>query len=341
MTVTNTGAQPLTISGLTLTGAAAGFAITADSCSGHTLAFGQACTIGARFSPVSAGAAEAGIALSDNEPSPSSISLTGNGVAPEPVVTAPAVRAPSVSDLKQSARLWRTGAAAARISSRAAVRAPALGTTFSFALSESAAVRFVFLEPGAGRLVGRTCAAPTRRNAGRRRCTRALTAGTLAFAGHAGTNRVRFDGVISRRVKLRPGSYSLQVEREHIRGTFGRRRSTSRSREAQHRRGCGVRNSTAGAGRARYAAASVSSTKHRHRPRRCLPGHPCCRPCASPAARGTCRSGAALLHSIFEDSGRNHAFPEVALHGALWAYGFYERRGAVSRMFTYRYFYRP
>jgi hypothetical protein len=47
----------------------------------------------------------------------------------------------------------------------------------------------------------------------------------------------------------------------------------------------------------------------------------------------------ALLHSIFEDSGRNHAFPEVALHGALWAYGFYERRGAISRMITYRYFY--
>jgi hypothetical protein len=47
----------------------------------------------------------------------------------------------------------------------------------------------------------------------------------------------------------------------------------------------------------------------------------------------------ALLHSIFEDSGRNHAFPEVALHGALWAYGFYERRGVVSRMITYRYFY--
>jgi len=47
----------------------------------------------------------------------------------------------------------------------------------------------------------------------------------------------------------------------------------------------------------------------------------------------------ALLHSIFLDSGRNHAFPEVALHGALWAYGFYERRGAVSRMISYRYFY--
>jgi hypothetical protein len=47
----------------------------------------------------------------------------------------------------------------------------------------------------------------------------------------------------------------------------------------------------------------------------------------------------ALLHSIFVDSGGNHAFPEVALHGALWAYGFYERRGTISRMIAYRYFY--
>ncbi len=47
----------------------------------------------------------------------------------------------------------------------------------------------------------------------------------------------------------------------------------------------------------------------------------------------------ALMHSMFEDSGRNHAFPEVALHGALWAYGFYERRGTVSRMISSRYFY--
>ena len=47
----------------------------------------------------------------------------------------------------------------------------------------------------------------------------------------------------------------------------------------------------------------------------------------------------ALLHAIFVDSGGNHAFPEVALHGALWAYGFYERRGTISRMIGYRYFY--
>lgn len=47
----------------------------------------------------------------------------------------------------------------------------------------------------------------------------------------------------------------------------------------------------------------------------------------------------ALLHSIYVDSGGNHAFPEVALHGALWAYGFYERRGTVNRLISQRYFY--
>ena len=47
----------------------------------------------------------------------------------------------------------------------------------------------------------------------------------------------------------------------------------------------------------------------------------------------------AILHSIFVNSGGNHAFPEVALHGALWAYAFYERRGVVSRLINYRYFY--
>ncbi|MEO9175185.1 MAG: hypothetical protein ABI317_06685 [Gaiellales bacterium] len=47
----------------------------------------------------------------------------------------------------------------------------------------------------------------------------------------------------------------------------------------------------------------------------------------------------ALLHTIFADSNGNHAFPEVALHGALWAFGFYERRGTVSRAIAYRYFY--
>ena len=45
------------------------------------------------------------------------------------------------------------------------------------------------------------------------------------------------------------------------------------------------------------------------------------------------------LHQLFLDSGGNHAFPQVALHGALWAYGFFSSTGGVGRLITYRYFY--
>jgi hypothetical protein len=48
---------------------------------------------------------------------------------------------------------------------------------------------------------------------------------------------------------------------------------------------------------------------------------------------------AAALHQLYLDSGGNHVFPQVALHGALWAFGFFSSTGGVGRMITYRYFY--
>jgi hypothetical protein len=82
LVVSNVGAQTLSIGGATLEGADAGdFAITADACAGRSLAFGQSCTITARFTPAAAGARTASIALSDNEPTASVISLSGTGVA--------------------------------------------------------------------------------------------------------------------------------------------------------------------------------------------------------------------------------------------------------------------
>jgi hypothetical protein len=80
--VTNIGAQTLSITGATLEGAdSADYAITADACAGRRLAFEQSCTIAARFTPTTTGLREATVALSDNEPSPTAIALTGTGVA--------------------------------------------------------------------------------------------------------------------------------------------------------------------------------------------------------------------------------------------------------------------
>jgi hypothetical protein len=48
---------------------------------------------------------------------------------------------------------------------------------------------------------------------------------------------------------------------------------------------------------------------------------------------------AMLLHHLYLDSGGNHAFAQVAAHGALWAAGYFEVGGRLGRLIAYRYFY--
>jgi hypothetical protein len=72
-------------------------------------------------------------------------------------------------------------------------------------------VTFTFTEPAGGRKAAKKCVAQTNKNKKKHRCTRTVTAGILTFSGHAGTNKVRFQGVISKHKKLKPGSYTLLV----------------------------------------------------------------------------------------------------------------------------------
>ena len=48
---------------------------------------------------------------------------------------------------------------------------------------------------------------------------------------------------------------------------------------------------------------------------------------------------AALLHEIFLDSDGNHGFAEIATHGALWGFRFFETTGTLGKLISYRYFY--
>jgi hypothetical protein len=87
----------------------------------------------------------------------------------------------------------------------------AKGTTISFTLSEPATVRFkvdrVF--PGVRR--GSRCVARTARARRGRACTRYVPVkGTLAQAGTAGANKVRFDAKLGGKT-LRPGAYRLSA----------------------------------------------------------------------------------------------------------------------------------
>src|SRR6202795_46520 len=46
-----------------------------------------------------------------------------------------------------------------------------------------------------------------------------------------------------------------------------------------------------------------------------------------------------VLYNLYLDSGRNHAFSQIAAHGALWAHGYFEVGGRLGRFVARRYFY--
>lgn len=120
-------------------------------------------------------------------------------------------RAPTVSRLNETAKTWREGNKLAQISGSRHKRKPPVGTTFSFSLNERASVTFSFAQQAIGRKVGGKCMAKSHKNAKRKSCKRTVTAGTLFFTGHTGTNRVVFQGRISRSKKLKPGRYTAVV----------------------------------------------------------------------------------------------------------------------------------
>jgi hypothetical protein len=114
---------------------------------------------------------------------------------------------PVVSAVRESHSLWREGGKLTRISRKTVP----VGTTFSFALNERAMVTFAFTQQASGRKVGGRCVAETKANRHTSACQRAVTRGTLTFAGHPGTNRIAFQGRLSATRKLRPGTYALVV----------------------------------------------------------------------------------------------------------------------------------
>jgi hypothetical protein len=121
--------------------------------------------------------------------------------------------APALSGLGQTAKTWREGTKLAQLSAsgRRGRRKVPVGTTFSFKLDRAAQVAFKFTRGVPGRKSGKRCVPQTRKNRHKRRCTRTVLAGALMLSAHSGTNKVRFQGLISKRKKLKPGSYKLLV----------------------------------------------------------------------------------------------------------------------------------
>jgi putative cofactor-binding repeat protein len=116
-------------------------------------------------------------------------------------------KVPSLTAASQSNSVWRAGNKLASIAKRVPV-----GTVFSFLLDQSAAVTLTFTQSVPGRRVAGRCVAPRPANRHKRACKRTVTRGTLApLTGHAGTNKVSFQGRISSSRKLAPGPYTLRI----------------------------------------------------------------------------------------------------------------------------------
>jgi hypothetical protein len=143
---------------------------------------------------------------------------------PAPTPTPPSSTPPIVSNLSQSHRTWRSGT---RLATVARSPKPPVGTVFSFRLTERAQVRFAFTQQLAGRKAKGRCVAQTLKNRHDRSCKRTVTRAVLAFGGHPGTNRISFQGRLSRSVKLGSGRYTLVVTATNTAGQRSRTRTLS------------------------------------------------------------------------------------------------------------------
>jgi hypothetical protein len=140
----------------------------------------------------------------------------GTSVGLDETFTTTATAKPVITDAAQSHRRWREGTRLASIS-RSHKRHP-LGTVFSFTLNEQASVSFAFTQQMGGRKVNGKCVARTRKNHRKHACKRTVTRGTLSVAGHAGKNKVAFQGRISHAARLKPGSYTLVITATNVAG---------------------------------------------------------------------------------------------------------------------------
>jgi CSLREA domain-containing protein len=142
-------------------------------------------------------------------PPNSIVAVTPGSLTPPILTTTPtSPTAPSVTNVTQAHGTWRDGNLLAHLTS---TRLPPVGTTFAFALSEKAHVGLAFTQRVGGRRVKGRCVAQTKTNRRKGACQRTVTRGRLSFSGHSGTNRVSFQGRISRTKKLKSGRYTLIV----------------------------------------------------------------------------------------------------------------------------------
>jgi hypothetical protein len=138
----------------------------------------------------------------------------GGGAGTGPLGTGPLGGALSATNLKLSPTRFRRGTRAAPIAKQPKKKAKALpsSTTISFALSSAATVKLGFELTQPGVLLGRKCGAVSKAHRKGKRCTRYTAVhGGVSRAGHAGTDKITFAGLLDGGARLAPGTYRLSL----------------------------------------------------------------------------------------------------------------------------------
>jgi hypothetical protein len=199
---------------------AADFLVGSSTCA-RPVAPSATCAVSVRFSPSATGPRTASLELPSDDPAmPLVIALGGDGVAPEPPSPAPApaptpattpvIDRPAISGLRLTPARFRAA------TSGASLAATATGTTVTYSdPAAGATATFTILRKAPGVRRGATCvAAPAKRQAGVRSCTRLVPIGAFTRQDRAGANTFRFTGRVRTGGRVRAlsaGRYVLEA----------------------------------------------------------------------------------------------------------------------------------
>jgi hypothetical protein len=121
----------------------------------------------------------------------------------------------TVTNLKLSPTRFHRGtrpATIAKAKPKKKAKALPTSTTISFALSQAATVKLSFELAQPGVLAGRKCGATSKTHRKGKHCTRyTALRGAVTLAGHAGTDKITFAGVLDDDARLAPGTYRLSL----------------------------------------------------------------------------------------------------------------------------------
>jgi virginiamycin B lyase len=150
-----------------------------------------------------------------------------NGVTTLEAVAAPIQPpGPRLGVIHTSHKTFREGDKLASLAATRRRPKPPVGTRFTFALNTAATVQLTFTHRVSGRDVKRQCVARSNHNKRDHHCERTITAGTLTFTAHAGTDRITFQGRLASKHELTPGRYTLKVVAANATGRASTRSTT-------------------------------------------------------------------------------------------------------------------